>query len=123
MNRNVLEYKRYRTVVEIDFETSKFHGKIEGIKDFVNFVADSIDDVVSEFHKAVDDYLALCDELGVEPEKEYRGKFNVRVKPQIHRDLAMKAVEENKSLNLVVEEAISAYLYGSIGNKVSAAHR
>ena len=34
---NVLEYKGYHTKVQYDAETCILHGKIEGIRDFINF--------------------------------------------------------------------------------------
>lgn len=60
---NTLEYKGYRTHIEIDFETNMFYGKIEGISDLVNFMSDIPDGaqgIIREFHCAVDDYLAFC---------------------------------------------------------------
>ena len=65
-----LEYKGYYTHIEIDFNDELFYGKIEGIRDFVNFMSDIKDGVagiVKEFHSAVDDYLEFCKAIGKEP--------------------------------------------------------
>ena len=59
---NTLEYKGYRTKVEYCAEGKVLYGKIEEIKDLVNFESDSVDRIEKEFHSAVDDYLALCEE-------------------------------------------------------------
>lgn len=67
---NTLEYKGYRTHIEIDFETNMFYGKIEGISDLVNFMSDIPDGaqgIIQEFHCAVDDYLAFCSDFGESP--------------------------------------------------------
>lgn len=40
-------------------------------------------------------------------EKEYSGKFVVRVPPEKHRDLAIKAAEEGTSLNLYVASRLA----------------
>ena len=48
---NVLEYKGYHTKVQYDADSNSLHGKIEGIKDFVNFETENIADVENEFHK------------------------------------------------------------------------
>ena len=73
MKDNVLEYKGYHTVVEYDVESKTLHGVVEGINDFVNFVCEKPAQVEKEFHKAVDDYLSFCEEVGKEPEKTVPG--------------------------------------------------
>ena len=114
---NVLEYKGYHTKVQYDADSNSLHGKIEGIKDFVNFETENIADVENEFHEAVDDYLALCEEIGKSPDKEFRGTFNVRINPALHRKLALEADKRELSMNQLVEKAIDCYLH----NKTSPA--
>ena len=41
MNGNILEYKGYYTKVEYSAEDKVLYGKIEGIKDLVNFESES----------------------------------------------------------------------------------
>jgi predicted HicB family RNase H-like nuclease len=108
---NVLEYKGYHTKVQYDADSNSLHGKIEGIKDFVNFETENIADVENEFHEAVDDYLALCEEIGKSPDKEFRGTFNVRINPALHRELALEADKRELSMNQLVEKAIDCYLH------------
>ena len=110
MKKNVLEYKGYHTIVEYDAETQILHGMVEGINDFVNFVCDKPSRVKKEFQKAVDDYLAFCEEVGKSPEKEYKGSFNVRLKPALHKKLAAYSSKNGESLNHTVEKAIEAYI-------------
>ena len=107
--KNVLEYKGYLTRIEYSVQDRVLYGKIEGIKDLVNFESDSVDGIVYEFHCAVDDYLEMCAELGETPDKAYSGTFNVRVSPILHRKLAMQAIREGETLNSTVEKAIRAY--------------
>lgn len=45
----------------------------------------------NEFHASVDDYLEWCKEDGVEPEKPYSGKFNIRISPLLHGKIAIAA--------------------------------
>ena len=47
-----------------------------------------------------------CKERNVEPEQPYKGTFNVRISPELHRNIAVYAIEHGKSLNAAVEEAI-----------------
>lgn len=113
IKKNVLEYKGYHTTIEFDIETFVLHGKIEGINDFVNFQSDNPREIEQEFHAAVDDYLEFCQETGKEPDKEYKGTFNVRIKPELHKKLAILALKNGESLNTTVEKAIQEYVEGS----------
>ncbi|MDK1019904.1 MAG: type II toxin-antitoxin system HicB family antitoxin [Actinomycetota bacterium] len=57
--------------------------------------------------ESIEDYLALCEEVGKEPERPYRGEFLVRTTPEIHRAVASAAEAEGMSLNAWVETAIT----------------
>lgn len=61
-----------------------------------------------DFHRAVDKYLALCEEKGEEPEKAFKGSFNIRISPELHKRLLIEAVSRNMSLNSLVQEKLSA---------------
>lgn len=110
MKSNVLEYKGYHTIIEFDAETFILRGKIEGISDLVNFESNDHDKIKSEFESAVDDYLVFCEEVGKEPDKEYKGTFNIRIEPNLHRKIAMMASKNGESLNSAVEKAIETYV-------------
>lgn len=112
MKGNVLEYKGYHTCIQYECETNTLRGVIEGIKDYVDFESDSTSLIVKEFHSAVDDYIAFCKSVGKEPEKEYKGSFNIRIKPELHKELAFRAASDGESINKTVEKAIENYLSG-----------
>ena len=108
--RHVLEYKGYYTKVEYSIEDKLLHGKIEGINDLVNFECSSADQVEEKFHEAVDDYLLFCQDIGAEPEKCYKGSFNVRLSPELHRRIAVAAAVQGMSLNQFVANAMERSL-------------
>lgn len=110
MKNSVLEYKGYHTAIEFDNDDFVLKGKIEGIKDLVYFESKDADSIEKEFHDAVDDYLEFCKEVGKTPEKEYKGTFNVRISPELHKKLAFKAIKNGESLNSCVEKAIENYV-------------
>ena len=60
----VLEYKGFYAGVLYSDEDCVFYGKVSGINDLVNFESDSEDHIEYEFHRAVDEYLDLCKEIG-----------------------------------------------------------
>lgn len=108
--KNVLEYKGYHAKIEFDSEELVLRGKIEGIKDLVNFESANPSDIVEEFHLAVDDYLEFCKEVGREPDKEYKGTFNIRISPELHKKLVIVAMMNGDTLNATVEKAIAEYV-------------
>ncbi|MFI3211977.1 MAG: type II toxin-antitoxin system HicB family antitoxin [Eubacteriales bacterium] len=104
---NILEYKGYYSKVEFSVEDGVLFGKIEGIVDLITFESDNICEIVTEFESAVDEYLLLCAEMGKEPNKVYKGSFNVRIAPSTHRRIAKEAYKNNISLNQWIEEALN----------------
>ncbi len=112
MEKNVLEYKGYHTKVEFSTEDMALRGKIEGINDLVNFECESVKEVEKAFQEAVDDYLDFCAEVGKAPDREYKGTFNVRISPELHKQLASFAFKNGDTLNASVEKAIQEYVSG-----------
>lgn len=104
--KNVLEYKGYAGSVEFSAEDKVFFGKLTGIRDVITFEGETVKELTKAFHDAVNDYLAMCKELGKEPDKEYKGSFNVRLKPKVHRLAAMKSAAMKISLNQFVEKVV-----------------
>ena len=105
---NVLSYRGYFATVEFDSDTKMLCGTVVGMSDGVYFEADSASCIEQAFHDAVDDYLAFCTEKGKKPEKSYKGTFNVRINPDLHRAATMAAAARNESLNQFVADAITA---------------
>jgi len=106
---NHLEYKGYLGTVEFSSGDMIFYGKIHGINDLVTFEASSVEELLSSFHEAVDDYLDLCKRHSKEPEKAYSGQFNVRVDSSIHKQLSLYASKEGITLNQCVSRALAEY--------------
>lgn len=118
---NILMYKGYYTKITYDHDAKVMTGIIEDINDLVYFESKNADEIESEFRNAVDHYLEYCKENNIEPDKVYKGSFNVRVESDLHRKLAHFALSNEKSLNSVVEDAIREYLaVGQLLNLVNA---
>lgn len=109
-SNDILEYKGYHSRVEFDSVNKLLHGKIEGINDLVTFESCDLSEIENEFHKAVDDYLAFCEKNGLDPDKEYKGTFNIRITPELHKKLVELSFFRNESLNSTVEKAIDFYI-------------
>jgi len=105
-----LHYKDYVGSIEFSEEDTVFHGKIIGIKDLVSFEGDGAKAITKDFHNAVDEYLDYCAQCGKEPDKPFKGSFNVRVGTDLHRKAALTAFKKGVSLNTFVEKAISSFV-------------
>ena len=103
---DLLSYKNYNGTVEYSKKNSCLIGKIVGIKSLLSYEGGSVQELEQDFQNVIDKYLVDCKERNVEPEQPYKGTFNVRISPELHRNIAIYAIEHGKSLNAVVEEAI-----------------
>lgn len=106
-----MTYKGYSARAEYSAEDGVFFGRLLGINDLVNFESANAEGLEEEFHKAVDDYLEFCAEIGKQPQKEYSGLFNVRIPPELHREVSVFAQAEGVTLNKAVEQAIRAMVH------------
>jgi predicted HicB family RNase H-like nuclease len=58
------------------------------------------------------DYIETCRKSGKTPDKEFKGSFNVRVKPDLHRLAMAKPKAARISLNQLVERALEREVKG-----------
>ena len=107
---NTIMYKGYIGSVEFSESDCVFYGRVMGIRALISYEGTTAKELVDDFHLAVDDYLMLCKEQGKEPEHAYKGSFNVRVSPELHREAAVFALSHQMSLNSFVEKAMKNQL-------------
>ncbi len=105
-----MHYKGYAGSVEFSEEDGVFFGKLQFIRATVLYEGTDVESLVSGFHEAVDDYLALCKEQGREPDTPFKGVFNVRVRPELHRDVALLSSRAGITLNRFVTDALQEKL-------------
>lgn len=106
----MLEYKGYHATIEYDADDEIFVGKVFGITDSLNFHGTSIDELKKMFEQSIENYLEFCKEVGKEPDKEFKGSFNVRITPELHRMATLAATAEKMTLNQYVLRAIESYV-------------
>ena len=107
---NTIEYKNYVGSVEFSENDCVFFGKVLGIHSLISYEGSTAKELIDDFHNAVDTYLEECKQTGKNPEKSYKGSFNVRVSPELHKNAALYALTHNISLNTFVEESIKEAL-------------
>jgi len=95
----MLKYKNYVGVVEYDAEGKIFTGEVIGLRDVIAFQGRTPEELEESFRQSVDFYLEMCARDNVSPQKPFSGRFNVRLDPELHRQLALRAAQEKVSLN------------------------
>lgn len=110
MNMDILKYKEYEGTAELDMTRGVCRGKLLFIDDLVTYESATPQDLQKEFEAAVEDYMQTCAGIGKEPQRPFRGLFNVRVPPTLHRAAALRAACDRVALNDVVVRALDSFL-------------
>ena len=107
---NIVEYKGYQG--EVSYEDGRLRIQVLHVSDFLTVECDSASEIESAFRALIDEYVAECAALSVEPDKPFKGSFNVRMPSTTHRRAAMAATRAGQSLNAWIGGAVSAKLEG-----------
>lgn len=108
--KNLIEYKDYVGSVEFSADDGLFFGKVQGIRALISYEGTNAAELIEDFHSAVDEYLEICQEEGKKPEKAYKGSFNIRITPELHKKIAIYAMEHGITLNSFVEQSVEKQL-------------
>ena len=103
---NMMSLEGYNAKIEYDAELDMFRGEILGLTGGADFYGKNPRELRAEFKKSLQVFLEVCREKGIEPRRNYSGKFNLRIPPELHEKLAIVAQAEGKSINSVAQEAL-----------------
>lgn len=107
---DMMEYKGYYGSVHYSDEDRCFYGKIEHIKGLVSYEGHDVSSIRKAFEDSVNDYLAACKAKNRAPDKPFKGSFNVRTGPELHRKAYIYAQERKMNLNNVIIKSLEEYL-------------
>ncbi len=103
---NIMTLDGYSAKIEYDAELDMFRGEILGLTGGADFYGKNPKELRAEFKKSLQVFLEVCREKGIEPRRNYSGKFNLRIPPELHEQLAIAAQAEGKSINALAQEAL-----------------
>ena len=103
---NIMEVNGYKAKIEYDSELDQFRGEILGLNGSADFYGKNPAVLRREFQNSLNVFLEVCKEKGINPTKEFSGKFNLRIRPQLHGEIAARATAEDKSINQWVSEVL-----------------
>jgi len=95
----MLNYKDYVGHVEFDEDAEIFYGEVINTKDIITFQGKTVAQIKKAFVESIDDYLDFCAKRDESPEKPFSGKLNLRLTPEVHREVFIAAKRDKKSLN------------------------
>ena len=103
---NLMTVDGYQAKIEYDEELDLFRGEILGLSGGADFYGKNPKELRIEFKKSLQIFLEVCREKGIEPRRNYSGKFNLRIPAELHEKLAIVAQAEGKSINTLAQEAL-----------------
>jgi predicted HicB family RNase H-like nuclease len=109
---NLMSVDGYYARIEYNSDTDLFRGEILGLSGGADFYGANPDELRREFKKSLDVFLEVCKEQGIEPRRQFSGKFNLRIPPELHKQLAMAAEAQGKSLNALAQETLQKSVSG-----------
>ncbi|WP_374494549.1 type II toxin-antitoxin system HicB family antitoxin [Zoogloea sp.] len=109
---NVMTVDGYNAKIEYDPDIDMFRGEILGLNGGADFYGRTPNELKAEFRKSLTVFLEVCKEKGIEPRRNYSGKFNLRISPELHERLAIAAQAEGKSINTLAQEALAQRVAG-----------
>jgi predicted HicB family RNase H-like nuclease len=104
--KNTIDIDGHKAVLAFDPDIGMLRGEFLGLSGGADFYARSVDELIVEGRKSLEEFLAICREKGVEPFRTFSGKFNVRLDPRVHETAVVAAAASGKSLNEWVAETL-----------------
>jgi predicted HicB family RNase H-like nuclease len=72
----------------------------------LHFAGRTVNELRKAFRDTIEDYRSWCRAEGAEPEKPYSGTLSLRLGPDLHRRIAIRAARERKSVSALIKSAL-----------------
>ena len=105
-----MKYKGYEAIIKYSDEDETFIGEVINTRDILVFDGRDIQEIKQAFQSVVNDYIEDCQLENKPAEKPFSGQFVMRIKPELHRDLYIKAKQAGLSLNAFVSQKLDETL-------------
>ena len=73
-----MEYKGYFGSVNYDDQEQIFYGKVEYIRSLISYEGSDVKSLRASFFEAIDDYLVVGKNKGIEPEQPFAGNLTIQ---------------------------------------------
>ena len=104
---NLMDFSGYKAIINYDSEIEMFRGEFTNLNGGADFYATNVEDLRIEGAISLKVFIDMCKADNVEPKKSFSGKFNLRLSPRLHEELALAAAVESTSINQWVIDTLS----------------
>ncbi len=77
--------------------------------DVITFQETTVEEIEGAFKDSINDYIDWCKSEGVAPEKPYSSRFNLRLSPELHREVAITASTDDTGDTCETENCQGSY--------------
>ncbi len=103
---NTMMINGQKAIISYDKDIDMFRGEFVNLNGGADFYAKDIESLRKEGEASLQVFLDMCEEDGAEPYRNWSGRFNVRIDPKLHANIAAAAKSRGESLNMFVVEAL-----------------
>jgi predicted HicB family RNase H-like nuclease len=107
--KDMMNHKGYWGSVHFNDGDDVFYGRVQYIRALVSYEGTDVGSLRQAFQEAVDEYLKTCAEQHRQPERSFKGSFNIRISPQLHQRIATHAVSKGMTINRYIAEILEKY--------------
>jgi len=97
--KNVMSIGGQQAVISYDPDIEMFRGEFVGLNGSAEFYAADVAGLHREGQLSLSVFIDECAKRGIEPRKNFSGKFVLRVAPEVHEAAAIAAAAQGESLN------------------------
>ena len=108
--KDMMTYKGYWGSVHFNDEDNVFYGRVEFVRALVSYEGTDVVSLREAFQEAVDDYLQTCEDQKRQPEKPFKGSFNIRISPGLHQRIAAHAASRGMTINRYIADLLERYV-------------
>jgi len=105
--KNIMDINGNKAVIHYDPEIGMFRGEFMGLNGGADFYATTVEGLEEEGNKTLKVFLEMCAEDGVNPRREFTGRFNLRIPADLHERIALLARASGRSINAWMIEALA----------------
>lgn len=105
---SLMKLDGYSAKIEYDADRDSFRGEILGLNGGADFYGHNPKELRTEFRRSLQVFLDVCKEKGIDPHRHYSGKFNLRIAPKLHEQLAISAQSKGVSINTLAQEVLQS---------------
>ena len=97
--KNIMRYNGYLARIDYDETDRVFSGNVLGLAEHISFHGASVNELRGDFEFAIDHYISVCREAGINPQKQAGGKILLRLPSETHAEALIAAQAAGLSLN------------------------